>query len=140
MAYQFSVMLSFSSTQLAERCSRLLSRETRPLFDEDVPDEDQSLYQVVSQLEYAGVTTLDERRLLLEWIECDGLGMADLLPLIGFPGITLVLAYEIPDDPLSWDEDVLEGRWWGVENGRVVEVTRQTVLQKYSQLVETLSG
>jgi hypothetical protein len=139
MAYQLSAVLSCSDVELAEKCARLFCRETRPLFEDDVPEEDRPLFQVISQLEYADAKKISDRQLLIGWVECEGFGIKDLVPLIRFPGIFLVLCYEVPDDPLSWDEDVSDGWFWMLENGSLIKVSKRRALETCSkELVDRL--
>jgi hypothetical protein len=139
MAWQLSAVLLCGSVDLATKCGRLLSRETRPIFEEDVPDQDRLMFQAISPLEYAGATALSEAKLLVEWVDCEGLSIKDLVPLLSLPGISLLLAYELPDDPLSWDEDVSDGWFWMLENGSLIKVSKRRALEKCSkELVDRL--
>lgn len=97
---------------MAETYQDLLERETRPIFEDEVDSVHRSAFKVIDEIEYPSYSTLDDKMLALIWYEVDNLEFEDVYPLSQLDGVGLLAAYEIPDDPMSWDEDVSNGWFW----------------------------
>ncbi len=112
MAYQLSILLRCSSEEEAQSYRSLLDRETRPIFEDEVESQHLAAFKVIDDIEYPSSSDLDGETLILIWYEEDGLQFEDVFPLTQLDGVELLAGYEIPDDPMSWDEDVDDGWFW----------------------------
>jgi hypothetical protein len=139
MAYQFSLVINSKSIELLEKLVFFLVRETRPLFAEDVAEVDKALFLSIEILDYPSGWRIEDNNLWLDWFEVDDFGVGDIKCLLDLEGIELVIAFEIPDDPMSLDTE--EGCWFWVEaGGRLKRVDRKKALELCSdKIVNTFS-
>ena len=128
MAYQFSLVINSASIDLLEKLVFFLGRETRPIFEEDVLAEDRMLFLSLELLDFPSGSRIEGHHLWLEWFEVDDFGVSDVKCLLDLEGVDLVVAFEIPDDPMSLDTD--EDCWFWVEvEGRIRKVDRKGALK-----------
>ncbi|MCG8432411.1 MAG: hypothetical protein MJA83_00090 [Gammaproteobacteria bacterium] len=112
MAYKLSVILACKPMEFASVLQAYLERDTRPIFEEDMSEEDRGLFEIIEKIEYPASADALNERLYLQWFEEDDLEFKDLKSLLDTPKIQLLAAHEIPDDPLSYDEDCEDGWYW----------------------------
>ena len=129
MAYQFSIVLQSSSRSILDRLSLYLMRETRPLFEEDVPDEDIQIFRAMDELEYPTYVEVREDKLWVSWSEQDGFGIEEVKSLLGLKGVDFILAYEVPDDPMAGDDESDES-WYWVPVGENIKRANKSVALK----------
>ena len=52
MAYQLAVLVECADAEQCMLCKQFLDRTTRPLFPEDVPEEQLSLFEAIEEVDY----------------------------------------------------------------------------------------
>ncbi len=112
MASYLSVLFQCDTPARARILADMLERATRPVFDDDLPEEERPLFRVVEDIEFPVYTEVNDNEVLARWDDVEGFAIRDLLPLIKLGDVDIVLAHEIPDDPLSFDEDLEDGWYW----------------------------
>ncbi|WP_416398398.1 hypothetical protein [Allohahella sp. A8] len=118
MAFHLSLLLSCASSDQASSLATLLARETRPEFEDDLSAEEKALFSAIEDLEYPEAIEPQGDQILISWSEIDGMDFDDLEMLLEAPGVALIGAYEVPDDPMAADDDESMSQFWINESGR----------------------
>ncbi len=119
MALDLQLWLEFSSADQAERLAMLLARETRPLFSEEVQEEDRRLYELIEDIEFPVEIEKRNSRHWLRWYEVDFLDLNTLQPLINESGAKTVIAYQLLCDPMESDFDDIDRLFYGSKGRRI---------------------
>jgi hypothetical protein len=114
MAYQLAALIECDDTDICLRCKRLLDRNTRPLFPEDVPEEQLDLFEAIEEVDYPEASEILPDGLWLFWYRVEGFGYKELLKLLSLFGLRDRFIFEVPDYPMSGDsdEDEASGKFW----------------------------
>lgn len=140
MAHQFSLVINSASIELLENLAFFLDRDTRPLFEEDVAKNDRALFLSIELLNYPACLRIEDKSLWLDWLEVDNFGIDDVNCILDLEGIELVIAFEVPDDPMSLDAE--ENCWFWIDvDGHLIRVNRKKALElRPEKIVNTFSG
>lgn len=113
------------SQATAEAVARHLSRDGRIDFEEDVPKGERGIYIRVDGMAFPAHIECADARLTVTWEDEDDdpdVDFRQMKRLGQIPGVTIEGAYEIPDDPLSADDDPrgedVDGWFWVRDAGR----------------------
>jgi hypothetical protein len=112
MSYQLSVLLECDSRELAAKVAGQIARESRPVFEEDVAEDQRSIYAAIELVEFPDSVEVEHHRIWLSWFDEDRLQFEHLKKLLRVKGVEFVAAYEIPD----YAEDE-EDQWFWVPAG-----------------------
>lgn len=119
MAYQFSAIFCGASEQVIHKLITFIARETRPLFEEDVEEDDRELFLSIEDLDFPTSWSIKDNLLCLNWFEVDGFDIKSIRCIRKLDFVEFVLAFEIPDDPMAGDEE--EDSWYWVNMGENIK-------------------
>lgn len=147
MAWFLSAVISCDKA-VGKVMAELLGRDTRPDFIEDVPQGWEKFYSHLDSLDFPISIMLKKDLLYVEWHD-DETQVEDLEALMkSCPEKALIkVAYYVPDEPMSGDEEDEEdvmGHVFAMRNGRLVklkvqEIERLLVGQRVAKVSESNS-
>lgn len=135
MSFYTSVVLKFVNAEMSKSYARLLTRETRPIFIEDVDACLQEAYFVIEDVEYPSTLAQFEGELYVSWYKVDALGLNQLVSLFKLPEVDLVIGYEIDSYADSSDnpEEDMDGYFLYFNEGHYCKCGRVAALDQFSQ-------
>ncbi len=120
MSNYLSCLIDCESVELAQQICKLLDRNSRPLFEEDVLDGEAEYYIVIENIEFPSILLIIENSLFVNWENKDRFDFSQLMPIFSLPGLCLSLAHEMDSYIGSGDDDEDEqGRYWFMENQQI---------------------
>ena len=141
MAWNLDVVVGCDSPTTCGTLAKLLARETRPDFVEDVEERDQALYNAVELLEYPVQLIIRGEYFYIAWHDCE-IQVNDVMRAFdGLTDITIKALFWVPDDPLSGDEgeededdeDPQNGYFYVMRDRGLVRVDREAYVRQMSQ-------
>lgn len=139
MAYQFSAIFRCVSDQALHKLITFISRETRPLFEEDVEEKDRELFLSIEVLDFPTSWSIKDNFLCLNWFEVDGFDIKSIRCIRKLDFVEFILAFEIPDDPMAGDEE--EDSWYWVNMGENIKRVDSNSVFKFcsKEMVDLIS-
>jgi len=120
MSSYLSCIVECASDSVSKKITRLISRTTRPIFEEDVDRTDLEFFNVIQSIEFPSQVLVDKNCVVLEWQGKDRFDFAHLRPIFQLDGLDLLLAHEKDSYIGSGDDDEdLDGRYWFLLNQQI---------------------
>lgn len=144
MANYLSVMIECPDENFARQAYEQLHRDTRALFDDDVPAGSEDIYRAVEDLEFPDTQILEGRRLWLTWREDESVQVDSLSHLLALEGVRFVAGFEVPDyadcadDDDPFEDDHFGLAWYWIPGGEGQRIRRFPVSEAADRLAEEL--
>lgn len=133
MAYHLSAWVQCSNQSQAELLGTFLARATRPVFVEDVKEQDRSLYELIEAVDFPEELEVQADCLWLNWHDIENFGFKQLKIILDEINVRALVVFEVPDCPMSGDEDETSGWFWMEEHGQYIKVTREVVVAHFQK-------
>lgn len=135
MASQLTLVLKNSSEYFIRTLTEYLDRDTRPVFDDELDSQGKLIFSVIEDIEYPSKCEVEKDYVFIHWFDIDDCSFKDIEAIVKLPDCNFVLAYEIPDDPMSADSDDEMSYFWVRTEKGICAVSTKTAA-KYCE--ETL--
>ena len=112
MAYNLQAWIDCKSEEQANILLTLLSRDTRPVFPEDVIIEQQELFNEIELIEFPDELQQQGQFLWVWWHDYKDIDVTFLNPILNTTNSVIALAFEVPNNPMSGDTDEDETQGW----------------------------
>jgi hypothetical protein len=136
MAYDLRLLLDCQTAAQAELLCRLLGRDSRPVFADDLPPEQQPLFELVEDIEFPEEVEVQGASLWIQWMEVRDFEISDFEPVLSMSGARIQIAFMVPDDPMSGDDDddeddPLDGWFYVMDQDELSRVDPRTLQEQY---------
>ncbi len=141
MAYHLAALIQCDDSDQCDQLKSLLDRETRPLFEKDVPPNQHQLFQAIEDIDYPEESEFLDQGLWLFWHQVDNFGFEQLKELLESFGLSASFIFEVVDYPMSGDsnEDEASGTCWIRQGNDYTRVSRNVTEDTIgSEIIERL--
>jgi hypothetical protein len=112
MTSQLTLVLKNSPEFFIKTLTKYLDRDTRPIFDDELDSQGKLIFSVIEDIEYPSKCEVEKDCVFIHWFDIDDYSFKDIEAIVKLPDCNFVLAYEIPDDPMSADSDDEMSYFW----------------------------
>ncbi|MBK8187887.1 MAG: hypothetical protein IPK77_11970 [Cellvibrio sp.] len=112
MASQLTLILKSTPKKFIKTLIKFLKKKSRPIFDDELDSQGKLIYSVIEDIEYPSKCEIEEDYVFIHWFDIDDYSFKDIEAIVKLPDCNFVLAYEIPDDPMSADSDDEMSYFW----------------------------
>ena len=143
MSFYFALSFTVSTSKLANETGELFVRDSRPIFEEDVPPHLTEQFRTIDEVEFPTKLLVSGNQIFIVWNNIENVGFDELRPFLKCEEIDLQLAYEIDSyaDSSDQPEEDMAGCFIYFNQNKYVRCSREQANAKFpNDLVSDLSN
>ncbi|WP_028863804.1 hypothetical protein [Psychromonas aquimarina] len=130
MPYSLSVVVQSGSELAAQALKSILERDTRPDFIEDLPLNQQAIFEILEEIDFPLCCIQKNELLYVCWQETE-LSLDEIIEHLELANFNVLSIFYIPDYPMSGDgEHEMDGYFLLNMQGKYKKIDRKALSKK----------